>query len=132
VGEAAEILLRNKISGAPVVDKRGRIAGMITQADLFKVLISHTGVDNRGVQFAFQLEDHPGAIKEVADIIRKYGGLMVSLLSTYEHAPRGYRQAYIRMNGVNRSQLEKLKRELREKAILLYMIDHRENRREIY
>jgi acetoin utilization protein AcuB len=132
VEETAEILLRNKISGAPVVDKKGQIVGVITQADLFKVLVSLTGLGKRGIQFAFQLEDRPGSIKKVADIIRKYGGRMVSILSTYEHAPEGYRQAYIRMYGVNRSELEKLKQELREKAILLYMIDHRENRREIY
>jgi acetoin utilization protein AcuB len=132
VEETAELLLRKKISGAPVVDGKGQIVGIITQADLFKVLISLTGLAKRGIQFAFQLEDRPGSIKEVADIIRKYGGRMVSILSTYESVPKGYRQTFIRMYGVNRAELEKLKQELGKKAVLLYMIDHRENRREIY
>ena len=132
VEEAAEILLKNKISGAPVVDDDGQIVGTITKGDLFRVLISLTGVGKRGIQFAFQVEDLPGSIKELADIIRKYGGRMVSILSTYEHVPKGFRKVYIRMYGVERNQLPKLEDELRKKAELLYVVDHRENRREIF
>jgi acetoin utilization protein AcuB len=132
IEETAERLLRHKISGAPVVDQEGEIVGTITKNDLFRALISLTGVGTRGIQFAFKLEDKPGSIKEVADVIRKYGGRMVSILSTYENVPKGYRKAYVRMYGVDRFKLPSLKEELREKATLLYMIDHRENIREIY
>ncbi|MBW1732759.1 MAG: CBS domain-containing protein, partial [Deltaproteobacteria bacterium] len=40
VAEAAEVLLHNKISGAPVVDHEGKIVGTIDKDVLFKVLIS--------------------------------------------------------------------------------------------
>ena len=132
VEETAEVLLKNKISGAPVVDQNGEIVGIITQTDLFRVLISLTGVGSRGIQFAFQLEDRPGSIKEVADIIRKYGGRMVSILTTYEGAPQGYRKVYIRMHGIERPKLQQLKEELGQKVALIYMVDHRENIREIF
>jgi len=132
VEEAAEILLKNKISGAPVVDGEGRLVGTITKGDLFRVLISLTGVGKRGIQFAFQAEDRPGSIKELADIIRHYGGRMVSILSTYEHVPEGFRKVFIRMYGVDREKLPRLEGELRQKAELLYVVDHRENRREIF
>jgi len=132
VEETAEILMSNKISGAPVMDSDGQIVGLITQSDLFKVLISLTGIGKRGVQFAFQLEDRSGSIKEVADIIRQYGGRMVSILTSYEQAPEGFRRVYIRIYGVDRPKLEELKQALRQKARLLYMVDHRENIREIY
>jgi acetoin utilization protein AcuB len=36
------------------------------------------------------------------------------------------------MRSIERSKLQKLKENLREKAALLYMVDHRENNREIY
>jgi len=39
VEETAEVLLQNKISGAPVVDDSGRVVGVITQSDVFRVLI---------------------------------------------------------------------------------------------
>jgi len=132
VEETAEVLLKNKISGAPVVDQNGDIVGTITQTDLFRVLIVLTGVGNRGIQFAFQLEDRPGSIKEVADVIRKYGGRMVSILSSYEDVPEGYRKVYIRMRSIERPNLQKLKEELSRTAALIYMVDHRENIREIF
>ena len=132
VEETAEILLRYKISGVPVVDLDGDIVGTITQTDIFRVLISLAGVGTRGIQFAFQLEDRPGSIKEVADVIREYGGRMVSILSTYDRVPKGYRNVYIRMYGIDRLKIGRLKEDLRNKATLLYMIDHRENKREIY
>lgn len=132
VEEAAEVLLKNKISGLPVVDHEGALVGVITKGDVFRVLISLTGVGKRGIQFAFLLEDRSGSIKEVADIIRKYGGRMVSILTTYEHAPKGFRKVFIRMYGVDRERLPILEEELRQKGELLYVVDHRENRREIF
>ena len=132
VEEAAEVFLKKGISGAPVVDKEDQIVGIITKEDLFRVLISLTGIGRRGIQFAFQIEDHPGIIKELADIIRQYGGRMVSILSTYEGMPTGYRKVFIRMLGVERDKLPHLENDLREKATLLYVVDHRENRREIF
>ena len=132
VEETAEVLLRNKISGVPVLDDDGKIVGTLTKSDLFRVLISLTGIGERGIQFAFQLEDHPGSIKEVADIFRRYGGRMVSILSSYERVPEGYRNVYIRTYGIERLELPQLKDELREKATLLYIVDHRQEKREIY
>jgi acetoin utilization protein AcuB len=132
IEEAAEILLQAKISGMPVVDKDGDVIGTITQTDLFKVLISLTGVGKKGVQFAFLLEDRAGSIKEVADIIRSYGGRMASILSSYEKAPEGHRYVYIRMYDVVREKMPQLKEDLKKKAKVLYIVDSRDNKREIF
>lgn len=132
IEETAEVLLTNKISGAPVVDSKGMIVGAITQIDLFKALISLTGISQEGIQVAFQLEDRSGSIKEVADIIREYGGRIVSILSTYDRIRQGYRKVYIRIYGGDRHKFAQLKAALKEKAMLLYIVDHRENKREIY
>ena len=132
VEEAAEVLLEKKISGAPVVDGDGNVMGLITKNDLFRVLIALTGVGKRGIQFAFVVEDRPGSIRELADLIRQHGGRMVSILSTYEDVQKGYRKVFIRMYGVARDKLPQLEKELGEKAQYLYLVDHRENRREIF
>ena len=132
VEETAEVLLKHKISGVPVVDQNGQLVGTITQTDLFRVLISLTGVGKGGIQFAFQLEDRPGSIKEVADIIRLYGGRMVSILTSYDGVPEGYRKVFIRMHSIERDRLQQLKEELSYKAALIYMVDHRKNIREIF
>ncbi|MCU0603244.1 MAG: CBS and ACT domain-containing protein [Desulfobacterales bacterium] len=132
VEETAEILLNNKISGVPVVDEKGKVVGTITQTDLFRVLIALTGVGKRGIQLAFQVADRPGSIKDLADPIRKHGGRMVSILTSYDNVPDGFRKVYIRMYGLDRAKLPALKEELAKAAKLLYLVDHRENRREIY
>ena len=132
VEETAEILLKNKISGVPVTDHENNIVGIITQTDIFRVLISLTGIGKRGIQFGLILDDRPGSIKKVSDIIRGHGGFLASILTSYDQVKEGYRNVYIRMFGIDRDAVEHIKRELRQKAQLIYMVDHRENMREIY
>ncbi len=89
IEEAASVLLKHDFSGAPVVDKEGRVLGLVTKQELFKALISLSGLERRGVQIAFQLEDTAGSIKEVTDIMRNHGVRLVSILTSYERAPVG-------------------------------------------
>ncbi|MGD8654640.1 MAG: CBS domain-containing protein [Desulfobacterales bacterium] len=125
IEEAANLLRQKRISGAPVVDDHDRPVGVITKEDLFKVLSSITGVDRRGIQFAFEVEDRPRAVMELTDIIRNYEGRVVSLYSTNENVPEGYRHVFIRAYRVNREKLSSLKHDLEEKANLLYLVDRR-------
>jgi acetoin utilization protein AcuB len=115
-----------------VVNKKGMVVGVITQTDLFRVLISLTGIHAGGIQFAFKIKDKPWTIKELTDIIREFGGQMVSILSSYDKVPEGFRMVYIRMRHIDRQRLASLQKRLMGKATLLYMIDQRENRREIF
>ncbi len=132
VEETAEILLKHNISGVPVVDQFSDVIGTITQNDIFRILISLTGAEKRGIQFGVEVEDRPGSIKEVTDIIREYGGRMASILTSYDMAPEGYRRVYIRMYGIDRFKINKLKEAIGEKASLLYLIDRREVHRETF
>lgn len=132
IGEAAEILLQHNISGAPVVDEDGHVIGIITKGDLFKVLVLLTGIGKRGIQFALQVADRPGAIKEITDLVREHGGRIMSTLTSHEDVPEGYLEVYIRMHGMDRDRLRRFKHSLEEKATLLYIVDLRENKREIY
>ena len=61
IEEAAEVLMNQDISGAPVVNEQGGMEGIITSTDLYKALIALSGLGRRGIQFAFQIEDRPGA-----------------------------------------------------------------------
>jgi len=132
VEETAEVLLENKISSTPVVDDQDQLVGIITQNDLFRVLISLTGERKKGIQFAFKVEDRPGSTKELADIIRNYNGRLVSILSSHENVQEGYRNVYIKAYQIDREKISQLKKELREKATMLYFVDKRQNKREVY
>jgi len=132
VEETAEILLKHNISGVPVIDQYRDVVGTITQNDIFRILISLTGAEKRGIQFGMEVEDRPGSIKEITDVIREYGGRMASILTSYDIAPEGFRHVYIRMYGIDRFKINRLKEVLKEKARLLYMVDRREVHRETF
>jgi acetoin utilization protein AcuB len=131
VEQTARILLENKISGAPVVNENGKVIGIITRDDMLKVLVNLTGVDKRGIQFVFQVEDRPTSISELTDIIRNYGGRIVSILSSYEKAPPNQRNVCIRAYRIDRKTLPQLKCDLKKKATLLHVVDHREDIKDI-
>ena len=132
VEEAAEVLRDHHFSGAPVVDAKGRMVGMISQNDLFNALMSLTGIKRRGIHLAFEVEDQPGSIKTLVDIIRRYGGRMASIMSSYDRAPQGARYVYIRAYQIDREKITSMVEELQAAARLRYLVDHRENRREIF
>lgn len=132
VEEAADLMLDRKISGAPVVDDKGQLCGVITQTDLFKATLYITGLKKKGFHLAFVLEDTPGSIMEIVNVVREFGGRMASILSTYERAPSGYRNVYLRFYGVSRDRIDEMLKILKSKAKLRYMVDHRENRRILF
>ena len=132
IEETAETLLKHKISGAPIIDHEDDLIGIITKSDIFRIIISLTGAERKGIQFGMEVTDRPGSIKDVTDTIRKYGGRMASILTSYDMAPKGCRRVYIRMYGIDRFKINNLKEALREKALLLYMVDRREINRETY
>jgi acetoin utilization protein AcuB len=120
VEKAAVKMLEHRISGLPVVNDKGKVVGMITQGDIFKVLVSLTGIYRGGIQFAFNLEDRPGSIQEVGDMIRKHGGRMVSILTSYDMCDEGCRHVYIRIRDIPEDKLKALTDDLDKNFILLY------------
>jgi len=132
VEEAAALLLEKKISGIPVVDENNRLVGIITRSDIFRVLISLSGLGKKGIQFAIRIKDMPGIIKEVRELIHEYGGRTASILSSSDNAPEGYLNFYFRIYQIDRQKLPSLLDRIREKGTLFYMVDHRENKRTIY
>ena len=41
IGEAAELMLEKRVSGLPVVDEDGAICGIITESDIFRMVVRH-------------------------------------------------------------------------------------------
>ena len=73
------------------------------------------------------MEDRAGSIKKVADVIRNYGGRIVSILSSYDGVPKGYRKVYIRMRSIERSELQDLIHDLESTHGFLYIVDQTGN-----
>jgi acetoin utilization protein AcuB len=119
---AAILMLDNKISALPVVNDNDDLVGIITQTDIFKALVNISGGYTGGIQFAFKLENRPGAIKEVTDEIRSHGARLVSVLSTPYSAQEGFRNIYIRIQPLAEDKKKELVKALGKKFTLLYSV----------
>ncbi len=124
VVEVAKILLDKKISGTPVLDESGNVVGMITQGDIFKLLISLTGFETKGLQVAVQISTETGTVKEVANAIRAVGGRINTLLTSYEGVPDGYRNAFLKVYDVEESRIEEMIEILKTKSTVRYVLEY--------
>jgi len=118
--KAAVILMRNHIGGLPVVDEDNKVVGVVTDSDVFTVLIRITGVLNGGMQFAFDLPDEPGSLKSVLDDLKAADARIMSILTSYEQSDTGRRHVYIRIKPLGEQAGGALYKKLKEKYDLLY------------
>ncbi len=122
VEHAAQLMLENTISGLPVVDD-GQLVGILTQSDVFRAFMHITGIQQAGVQFALRLEDKPGLIKEVVDLLRARGARFVSLLTSYTSSREGFRDVYIRVRNLSPDAVKAAKEELAGHYEIIYVAE---------
>jgi acetoin utilization protein AcuB len=111
VEEAAMIMLDNSIGCLPVLDN-GSLAGIISDKDIYRALVDITGVRHGGNRICVLIEDRPGSIKDVADIIRRHNFRLQGILTSYEGVREGYRRVVIRTKG--KGDFSRLKAEIEE------------------
>ncbi len=101
IEEASMQLLDKCIGCLPVLDGK-KLVGMISDQDIFKAMVDITGARHGGHRIALTINDTPGTIREVTDIIRDKGFSLLSILTAYESAPRGKRNIVIRTKGAGK------------------------------
>ena len=77
IEEAARIMTDLEIGGMPVT-RDGKIVGMITETDLFKVFLELMGAREKGVRVSALVEDKPGQLVKVSKAITEAGGNFIS------------------------------------------------------
>ena len=77
IEQAARIMADNKIGGLPVL-RDGKVVGMITETDLFKVFLELMGAREVGVRVTALVEDEPGILQKITEAITSIGGNFIS------------------------------------------------------
>lgn len=77
IEEAARIMADQKIGGLPVMD-RGKVVGMITETDLFKVFLELMGARDKGIRVTASIEEKPGELAKITKAIASAGGNFIS------------------------------------------------------
>lgn len=112
VEEACMLMFDKDIGCLPVVEQ-GKLVGIISDKDMFRVLVEITGVRRGGHRISLSIEDRPGSIRDLADLIRNFGFRWQSILSTSEKAAQGQRYIVIRTRG--EGDFHGLKKDLEDK-----------------
>lgn len=122
VVKCAAIMQEKKISGIPVLDEKGALVGIMTQDEVYKVLLSITGVYHGGVQMGLKLPDERGSLKDVLDCLRSHKARVISVLTAYDQAEAGFRQVFIRIMDMDKSVLNELRKEMTDKHNLVFWV----------
>lgn len=117
VERAALVMTEKRIGGLPVVDENNSVVGIISDMDVFKVLIAITGVQHGGVQFALRLPDSPGSLKTVLDDLKQHEARITSILSSYEGDER---KVYIRIMPMDRAKEDQLIEDMKQRYQLSF------------
>ncbi|SDK44103.1 acetoin utilization protein AcuB [Maridesulfovibrio ferrireducens] len=122
VEKAAVVLDENKIGGIPVVDAENKCVGIITNTDVFRVLINITGVLHGGVQMGLALSNKAGSLSLVIDFLKENKARVMSVLTSYEPNQENTRQVFIRIMDMEKAELNKLREGIDKNFNLLYWV----------
>ncbi len=77
IEEVARIMADNKFGGMPVM-RSGKVVGMITETDLFKVFLELMGARTKGIRVTAVVSDAPGQLAKITKAIADAGGNFIS------------------------------------------------------
>lgn len=104
-------MMQKKIEGLPVLDAKGNLVGIVTEGDVFRALTEVTGVRRKSTRISLILEDKPGSIMGVADLVRAKGGRIFSILTTQAKVPSGSRDLVMRIE-ISDAKAAEIRKEL--------------------
>lgn len=105
IEQAARIMADNKIGGLPVL-RDGAVVGIITETDLFKLLLELMGAREMGVRVTVLAHDRPGVLAKITKAISDAGGDFVSL-GVFQGADTTNRQVTFKVSGISVEQIKK-------------------------
>jgi acetoin utilization protein AcuB len=112
--KAAVIMLESKISGLPVVDQAGHLSGLLSETDVLRAFIHATGIKDGAVQYVFDLPDTPGSVTKVIEQLRQSDTRVISILTSFEDAPKGMKRVAVRITAESDEQIDALTQKLSE------------------
>lgn len=109
--EDAMVLLHDfRINALPVVDEKGRVAGIITRTDILRAFLDALGVGEISSRIEVVVPDRPGGLAQVVNIIKRFDVNITSVL-TAGRAGAGKRAISFRIATINVTPIKEAIRE---------------------
>lgn len=115
IEEAARIMVDNKIGGLPVLRGDG-VVGIITETDLFKVLLELMGARESGVRVTAMLPDRPGQLALLTQAIASAGGNFIAFGQFTGDAATN-KLVTFKVTGLDEDRVRQISQELVERIV---------------
>jgi acetoin utilization protein AcuB len=114
VEKAAVLMLEGRFGSLPVVDDDNKVIDIITDTDVFKVLVEISGIYEGGTQVCLQISNAPGSLSPVLDHLRDNGARIMSIMSRNVPENEGMKDVYIRIRDMEKPELKRLKASMQD------------------
>ncbi len=96
--KAALVMLKERISGIMILDENENLVGLLSETDIMRGFIQATGIQDGAYQYVIDMPDEPGSVTRVIDLLRQKDARVLSILTSFEDAPRGMKRVSIRIS----------------------------------
>ncbi len=114
VEKAAVLMLEGHFGSLPVVDDDNKVVGIITDTDVFKVLVEISGVYEGGTQVCLQIPTEAGSLGPVLDYLKANGARIMSVMTRNVPEDQGKKDVYIRIRDMEKPEYKRLKAGMEE------------------
>ncbi len=119
--EIVAMLMEEKGFGGFPVTQDGKLVGIISDHDIFRVLISLTGVRQGGLLLTLPVMDGVGVLRPILDTLAEHNVNIISILSDNEERGNNERHVFIRIaNMENREKEQEFLALMQKKHSLLH------------
>jgi acetoin utilization protein AcuB len=101
--EAARVMVDNAVGALPVI-RGDHLVGIITETDIFKVLLEMMGARDEGIRMSLSVEDQPGTLSNITGAISRAGGDIIAL-GTFYSDDRRHGNLVLRVAGLSKQAL---------------------------
>lgn len=113
--KAALVMLNETISGLVIVDEDENLVGLLSESDVLRGFIHATGIQDGAFQIVVDMSDEGGTVSQLIDVLRQNRARVLSILTSFEDAPAGFKRVSIRIMPYN-GEVEDLIKELEAMA----------------
>lgn len=106
IEEAARIMADKKIGGLPVMSA-GRVVGMITETDLFKVFLELMGARQKALRVTATIPDKKGELAKITHAVSAAGGNFLSF-GMFAGPDSGSRTLTFKVEGLDKKSIRKV------------------------
>lgn len=96
--KAALVMLKERVSGVMILDESENLVGLLSETDIMRGFIQATGIQDGAYQYVIDVPDVPGSVTRVIDLLRKKDARVLSILTSFEDAPRDMKRVSIRIS----------------------------------